>query len=61
MTEAEEIAAMPDFKGYIHDVGGPTANFRSVSCKKQLKSGLCPDKKCLAPVPCKNLDIDHSD
>ena len=61
ILEAKKIAAMPDFKGYIHDVGGPTANFRAVSCKKQLKSGLCQGKKCLAPKPCPNLDIDHSD
>ncbi len=61
IKEAELITEMPNFKGYIHDVGGPTANFRYPSCKKQLKSGVCPDKKCLAPVPCKNLDVDHSE
>ena len=52
---------MNDFKGYIHDVGGPTANFRFPSCEKQLKSGLCVGKKCLAPKPCPNLTVDHSD
>lgn len=61
LREAETIASMPDFKGYIHDVGGPTANFRMPSCEKQLKSGLCAEKKCLAPKPCPNLTIDHSD
>ena len=52
---------MPNFKGYINDVGGPTANFRYPACEKQLKSGVCPDKKCLAPEPCKNLKADHSE
>lgn len=61
LREAETIANMPDFKGYIHDVGGPTANFRFPSCEKQLKSGLCAGKKCLAPSPCPNLTVDHSD
>lgn len=61
LCEAEDIVAMPDFKGYIHDVGGPTANFRAPSCQKQLKSGLCQNKKCLAPKVCPNMDIDHSD
>ncbi len=61
LKEAETISKMPDFKGYIHDVGGPTANFRFPSCEKQLKSGLCVGKKCLAPKPCANLTIDHSD
>ncbi|MCD7817916.1 MAG: DUF3362 domain-containing protein, partial [Lachnospiraceae bacterium] len=51
----------PDFKGYIHDVGGPTANFRHPACKKQLKYGVCKNKQCLFPEPCKNLDADHSD
>lgn len=59
LKEAEDLAALPDFKGYIHDVGGPTANFRIPSCKKQLEAGLCKGKKCLAPEPCKNLDVDH--
>lgn len=61
LKEARTIAAMPDFKGYIHDVGGPTANFRYTSCEKQLKYGLCPTKKCLAPNICPNLKIDHKD
>ena len=61
VEEAKIIAAMPDFKGYIHDVGGPTANFRYPSCDKQLKSGVCPNRKCLAPTPCKNLKVDHTE
>ena len=61
ICEAEKIAADKDFKGYIHDVGGPTANFRFPSCKKQEKLGLCPDKKCLAPSSCAALEVDHSD
>ena len=61
VREAEIIAAMPDFKGYINDVGGPTANFRYPSCDKQSECGVCPSKKCLAPTPCKNLKIDHSE
>ncbi len=59
LEEAEKLIEMPNFKGYIHDVGGPTANFRGPSCEKQLKSGLCKGKKCLAPAPCKNLEVDH--
>ena len=51
----------PDFKGYIHDVGGPTANFRAPACKKQLKHGACPNKQCLFPKPCDNLIADHRD
>ena len=51
----------PDFKGYIHDVGGPTADFRHPSCDKQLKYGVCKDRQCLYPEPCKNLHVDHSD
>ena len=61
LKEAETIASTPDFKGYIHDVGGPTANFRHLSCEQQLKNGLCANKKCLAPKPCPNLTIDHTD
>jgi len=61
IREAEIIAQMPDFKGYIHDVGGPTANFRYPSCDKQLKDGVCPSRKCLAPTPCKNLKVDHTE
>ncbi len=61
IEEAKKITALPDFKGYIHDVGGPTANFRYPSCELQKKAGVCPDKKCLAPTPCKNLVVDHSE
>ena len=61
IREAEIISQMPDFKGYIHDVGGPTANFRRTSCDNQLKIGTCRGKPCLSPVPCKNLIADHSD
>lgn len=61
ICEAVKITEMPDFKGYIHDVGGPTANFRAPSCDLQLKRGLCPDKKCLAPTVCKAVNVDHSD
>ena len=61
IREAEIIASMPDFKGYINDVGGPTANFRYPSCDKQAECGVCPGKKCLAPTPCKNLKVDHTE
>ncbi len=61
LSEAEKIAALHDFKGYINDVGGPTANFRYPSCDKQKECGVCPNKKCLAPTPCKNLKIDHKE
>ncbi len=61
ISEAQSMVWDPDFKGYIHDVGGPTANFRKPSCKKQLKSGVCDKKQCLFPTPCKNLEIDHTD
>ena len=61
VSEARRIAAMPDFKGYINDVGGPTANFRYPSCKQQEKSGMCERRKCLAPTPCKNLIVDHKE
>jgi len=61
VEEARLIASLPDFKGYIHDVGGPTANFRSPACEKQLKSGVCQNKRCLVPTPCKNLNADHSE
>lgn len=61
VREAELIAAMPDFKGYINDVGGPTANFRYPACDKQKTDGVCPTRKCLAPTPCKNLKVDHSE
>ena len=61
LTEARKIAALPDFKGYINDVGGPTANFRYPSCDKQKECGMCPTKKCLSPKPCKHLKVDHSE
>ncbi len=61
LREAEAMTRGPDFKGYIHDVGGPTANFRQPACQKQLKRGACPDRQCLFPKPCKNLTVDHSD
>ena len=61
MREVELMTRDPEFKGYVHDVGGPTANFRRPSCAKQLKSGMCTGKACLAPTPCRNLDTDHSD
>lgn len=61
LEEARKLTEMEDFKGYIHDVGGPTANFRGPSCEKQLKYGLCKGKKCLAPSPCKNLHVDHTE
>ena len=61
IREAEIIASMPDFKGYINDVGGPTANFRYPSCDKQKENGVCPGRKCLAPKPCKNLKVDHTE
>ena len=60
VREAKTIAGLPDFKGYIHDVGGPTANFRAPSCKKQLTQGLCKGKKCLSPSICPSLIPDHS-
>ena len=61
VKEAEMITQSPHFKGYIHDVGGPTADFRLPSCKKQVTQGLCTDRKCLAPTPCPQLIVDHSD
>lgn len=61
INEAKKIIDMPEFKGYIHDVGGPTANFRHPSCKKQLKCGVCKHRQCLFPEPCKNLNVDHKD
>lgn len=59
IKEAVEMTKMPDFKGYIHDVGGPTANFRAPACKKQLKDGACKGRQCLYPTPCKNMTISH--
>ena len=61
LQEAEEMTEDPDFKGYIHDVGGPTADFRMPSCEKQMKKGVCPNQQCLYPKPCKNLNADHQD
>ena len=61
LQEAREMTKAPDFKGYIHDVGGPTANFRRPACDKQLKAGACPDRQCLFPTPCKNLVAEHTD
>ena len=61
LHEAEAMTHEKDFKGYIHDVGGPTANFRQPACKKQLTKGACPNRQCLFPEPCKNMIADHSD
>lgn len=61
MQEAKLLTEEKDFKGYIHDVGGPTANFRHTSCEKQLTKGVCSNKQCLFPSPCKNLTVDHKD
>ncbi len=61
VKEAELISKMPDFKGYIHDIGGPTANFRYTACDQQKEHGVCANRKCLTPTPCKNLKVDHSE
>ena len=61
VREVTALTKLPDFKGYIADVGGPSANFSHPSCRKQLKYGMCPDRRCLAPEPCPNLDADHSE
>ena len=61
IREVEGFLGHPEFKGYVHDVGGPTANFRRSSCKKQLKNGMCAGKNCLAPEPCGSIDADHTD
>lgn len=61
LDEAKVLVEDPEFKGYIHDVGGPTANFRQAACDKQLKEGVCTNKQCMFPVPCKNLKVDHKD
>ena len=61
LREVEGFTNDPQFKGYVHDVGGPSANFRHPSCKQQLKNGMCKNRSCLAPTPCKNIDPDHSD
>ena len=61
LEEAKQVIEDPNFKGYIHDVGGPTANFRHPSCQKQLTRGVCTNRQCLFPTPCKNLHVDHRD
>ncbi len=61
LDEAKYITELDDFKGYIHDIGGPTANFRDAACKKQITKGACKNKQCLHPEPCKNLKVDHTD
>lgn len=61
LREAESYREKPDFKGYIHDVGGPTADFRHPSCKKQMTKGICTNRQCLFPKPCENLEADHRD
>ncbi len=61
LAEAVQMCSEPDFKGYIHDVGGPTADFRMPSCEKQLTKGVCREKQCLFPKPCRNLRADHRD
>lgn len=61
IKEAELLTKLPNFKGYIHDVGGPTANFTKPSCRNQMEAGTCKNRQCLFPAPCKNLEIDHSD
>ncbi len=61
IDEAILLTKLNNFKGYIHDIGGPTANFRHRACKLQEKAGVCRDKQCMYPTPCKNLIIDHSE
>ena len=61
LEEAKKMTEDPDFKGYIHDVGGPPANFRQPACKKQMKVGVCKNRQCLFPEPCPNMEIDHTD
>jgi len=61
MEEAKLVTEDPEFKGYINDVGGPTANFRDTACEKQKTKGVCVNKQCLFPKPCANLKIDHKD
>lgn len=61
IKEAKDLTTLPDFKGYIHDVGGPTANFRQPACDKQLKQGACKNRQCLGTDPCPNIKVDHSD
>ncbi|SKA85403.1 uncharacterized radical SAM protein YgiQ [Caloramator quimbayensis] len=61
LKEAETLTKLPNFKGYIHDIGGPTANFKNPSCKRQLEYGVCKNRQCLFPEPCANLEVSHSD
>ncbi|MDR3596260.1 YgiQ family radical SAM protein [Clostridium sp.] len=61
IEEAKLLTTLPDFKGYIHDIGGPTANFRHRACKKQIEHGTCKNRQCMFPSPCKNLVIDHTE
>jgi len=61
INEARKLTMMPNFKGYIHDVGGPTANFRTKACKRQVENGVCKTRQCLYPEPCKNLIVDHTE
>jgi uncharacterized radical SAM protein YgiQ len=61
LCEAAILARLPDFKGYIHDLGGPTADFRASACRKTDESGACPDRLCLSPSPCPKLEVDHSE
>ena len=61
LAEARQMVWDPEFKGYIHDVGGPTANFRHPACEKQLTKGVCMNRQCLFPTPCKNMTVDHTD
>ena len=61
LREVEGFTRDPKFKGYVHDVGGPSANFRHPSCRQQLKNGMCKNRACLAPTPCKNIDPSHAD
>ncbi|MDD5897334.1 MAG: YgiQ family radical SAM protein [Clostridia bacterium] len=61
LKEAKLLTTFPDFKGYIHDVGGPTANFRAPACEKQLKNGTCKNKQCLYPKPCGNMKVSHAE
>ena len=61
IREVEGFTRDPKFKGYVHDVGGPSANFRNPSCAQQKKNGMCKNRSCLAPTPCKNLDPSHAD
>lgn len=61
LNEVIKLSNLPDFKGYIHDIGGPTANFRNPSCELQKENGVCKDKQCIGFVPCKNLKVDHSE